>query len=129
MVTLDWEIVGNSIADSTLRVRRRVWADDPADLGSPLHYELEMLEDDDQDDDHSPAQRRTLNILQAASEPLTVLQIGDRMAVDGTGMNVLKKRTIQDALNVLRGFGEAHDDDPPTGHAAHWSAGPNTTDS
>lgn len=127
VVTLDWEIVGNSVADSTLRVRRRVWADDPADLGSPLHYELELLEDDDHDDDHSPAQRRTLNILQAAGEPLTVVQIGDRMKVDGTGMNVLRKRTIQDALNVLRGFGEAHDDDPPKGRPAHWSAGPKVT--
>lgn len=124
LVTLEWEIVGNGIAGEHFKVRRKVWADDTADLSSPLHYELQHLDITEADhDDHSPAQRRVLAVLDAADTPLNVTVIGDRLAEDGTDMP-LKKRTIQDALRALAEWGEAHDDDPPKGHAALWSAGP-----
>jgi AAA domain len=41
-VTLGWEFKGGEIADATFRMRRRVWADDPDDLNSPLHYQAEV---------------------------------------------------------------------------------------
>lgn len=125
LVTLDWAIVGNSIADHRLRIRRKVWADNPADLSSPLHYELHQVAPDEDADtnDHTPAQRRTLAVLDAAPDPLTVREIGDRLADDGTDMP-LKHRTIQDALKSLRDYGEAHDNNPPQGTPARWSAGP-----
>lgn len=34
------EVSGNSVPSSTVRVERLMWADDPADLNSPLHYEI-----------------------------------------------------------------------------------------
>ena len=37
-VVLGFEVIGGELADTRFRVRRRVWADDPADLGSPLSY-------------------------------------------------------------------------------------------
>lgn len=125
LVTLDWEIVGNSIVDTRLRIRRKVWADDPADLASALHYELIPVEPEDHNDhdERTPSVRRTLDVLRAACVPLSVQEIGDRLADDGAEMP-LKKRTIQSALRDLAETGEAHDDDPPRGHTAHWSVGP-----
>lgn len=129
LVTLEWEIVGNGIPGEHFKIRRKVWADDPADLSSPLHYELQHPDPDETDpgDGFSPAQRRTLAVLTAATVPLTVKEIGDRLADDGHDMP-LKKRTIQDALRALAEFGVAHDDHPHQGHPAHWSAGPDTED-
>lgn len=125
LVTLEWEIVGNGIPGEHFKIRRKVWADDPTDLSSPLHYELQHPEPDDTDpgDGFSPAQRRTLAALTAAAGPLTVKELGDALADDGHDMP-LKHRTIQDSLRVLREAGVAHDDHPPQGHVAHWSAGP-----
>lgn len=124
LVTLEWEIVGNSIADTRLKIRRKVWADDPADLSSPLHYELHTATEDDEDtDDRSPAQRRILAVLCGAAGPLTVREIGDALAEDGHDMP-LKRRTIQDCLKSLAEFGEAVDDNPEKGHTAHWTVPP-----
>lgn len=124
LVTLEWEIVGNSVVDTKLKIRRKVWADDPADLSSPLHYELHGVDGDEDDkDERSPAQRRILNVLCSASGPLTVREIGDLLANDGHDMP-LKRRTIQDCLKSLAEFGEAVDDNPDKGHTAHWSIPP-----
>lgn len=124
VVTLEWDIVGNGIPGERFKVRRKVWADDPTDLSSPLHYELHDVDQSaEPDDGYSPAQRRVLAILHAAEEPLDVKAIGDLVAKDGTDMP-LRKRTIQDALRTLAEFGEAHDDGVPKGHTPHWSAGP-----
>jgi len=49
-VLLGVELIGGEIADTRLRVRRRVRSDDPADLGSPLSYAVEVLADDDNED-------------------------------------------------------------------------------
>ena len=46
-VVLGVEVIGGEIADTRFRIRRRVHADDPADLGSPLAYAVEVLADDD----------------------------------------------------------------------------------
>jgi hypothetical protein len=49
------EVIGGEIADTSFRVRRRVRAEDLADLGSPLSYAVEVLAADDNDQDLEPA--------------------------------------------------------------------------
>lgn len=43
VVDLDWTFTGDEIPDTTMKLRRRVWADDPDDLASPMHYEIEPI--------------------------------------------------------------------------------------
>lgn len=107
-VTLDFEFLGDEIPESVTRIRRKVWADDPDDLNSPMHYELEHLEltpgadrEDDGLGDAKPAVKRVYGVLVKTDRPLTVTDIGDVLATDDTGIP-LKPRTIQDALSTLR---------------------------
>jgi hypothetical protein len=44
-VTLLWEFTGGEIPDTRFRMRRRVWVDDPHDLGSAMHYGVEVTEE------------------------------------------------------------------------------------
>jgi hypothetical protein len=46
-VLLGVELIGGEIADTRFALHRRVRADDPANLGSPLSYAVEVLADDD----------------------------------------------------------------------------------
>ena len=101
-VILGWDFIGGEIPDTNLHIRRRIWADDPDALGSPLNYELTVIEDDFVSPNARPGLRpaavRVLNILEASDRPLTVKEIGDLLADDG---RPLKPRTIQDALQQL----------------------------
>lgn len=110
-VVLDLDVVGDEIAETTVRARRRVWAEDPDDLGSPLHYEVEELDvaaDDPDVDGLSLKARRVLAALRGPFCPPEGLRaepdIGDLLAVDGAGPP-LKKRTIYEALAELRARG------------------------
>ena len=49
-VLLGVEVIGGEIADTSFRIRRQIHAEDPADLGSPLSYAVEVLADDDPED-------------------------------------------------------------------------------
>lgn len=126
-VVLSAEFFGDEIADSQLRFRRRVWADDPADLASPMHYELELLAELDPADrilpDEKPAVGRVLAVLIATDKPTTVHDIGDRLAVDDTGLAPLKARTIQDSLKRLAELGRAHRHGATESGAALWQLG------
>jgi len=78
-------------------------ADDPADLGAPLSYAVEILAADDEDLDPAAAalskpRQWVLTALQAGGELQTVKQLGDRLAQAG---HPLKPRTIQTALSAL----------------------------
>ena len=53
-VLLRWEFTGGEIADSTVRVRRSIWAEGEG-LDAPLHYEVEVTEEPDGLDDRRPA--------------------------------------------------------------------------
>ena len=44
VVELKIEFEGDEIPDATTVIRRTVWADDPDDLMSPLHYRVEIVE-------------------------------------------------------------------------------------
>jgi 5S rRNA maturation endonuclease (ribonuclease M5) len=108
-VVLDWDFEGDEIADLHLRVKRSVWTDNPDDLNSPMHYEVEELADDLAEDvEHpglSPSARRVLKVLDdAEGEWMLVGEVGDKLADGG---RPLKKRTIQQALKDLAAAGLA----------------------
>ena len=124
-VTLDWSFVGDEIPDLDVRIRRRVWADDPDDLNSPMHYEVEQIHTAEPDDtliDLRPAHRRVLNVLRA-DDWLNAKEIGDHVAVDSTGLGGLKTRTIQDACKTLVETNHAQADGK-TGTTHKWRAHP-----
>jgi hypothetical protein len=117
-VVLAVEVIGGELADLAFRVRRTVRAEDPADLASPLHYAVEVLPEDPDDDDLKPSRRWVLAALRAGGPMQSVAQLGDRTAGDG---HQLKARTIQEALNDLEAAGLAVGTDPGAGLARYWS--------
>jgi hypothetical protein len=123
-VLLGVELIGGELADTRFRIRRRVHADDPTDLGSPLAYAVEVLADDeDQDLDPAAAtlsksRHWVLTALRAGGELQTVKQLGDRLAQAG---HPLKPRTIQLALGELEAAGLAAGSEEATGRARYWS--------
>jgi hypothetical protein len=128
-VLLEVEVIGGEVADTRFRIRRRVRADDPADLGSPLSYAVEVLAADD-DEDLDPAaaalsksRQWVLAALRAGGDMQTVKQLGDRLAQAG---HPLKPRTIQTALGELEAAGLASGSEEGNGRARYWS--PTTPD-
>src|SRR5918992_3280108 len=99
-------------------------AEDPADLGSPLAYSVEVLADDD-DQDLDPAaaalsksRQWVLAALRAGGDLQTVKQLGDRL---GRAGHPLKPRTIQTALGELEQAGLAAGSEEGNGRARYWS--------
>jgi hypothetical protein len=123
-VVLGVELIGGEIADTRFRIRRRVRADDPADLGSPLSYAVEVLADDDPEDLEpaaaalSKSRQWALAALRAGGKLQTVKQLGDRLAQAG---HPLKPRTIQTALGELETAGLAAGSEEGNGRARYWS--------
>jgi hypothetical protein len=130
-VLLGVELIGGEIADTSFRIRRRVRADDPADLGVPLSYAVEVLAADDEDLDPAAAalsksRQWVLAALRAGGDLQTVKQLGDRLAQAG---HPLKPRTIQTALGELEAAGLAAGSEEGNGRARYWSpATPDTDD-
>jgi hypothetical protein len=121
-VVLAFEVIGGELADTAFRVRRRVWATNPADLASPLHYAVEVLADDPPDDqaDEPPGARQwLLAALRAGGPHQTVKQLGDATAAQG---HPLRKRTIQEALAELEERGLVVGTEPAPGLPRYWSA-------
>jgi hypothetical protein len=123
-VLLGFELIGGELADTRFRVRRRVRADDPADLGSPLAYQVEVLPADDTEGLEpaavglSPSRQWVLTSLRAGGGFQTVKQLGDRLAEAG---HALKPRTIQVALGELEAAGLAAGSEEGPGLARYWS--------
>jgi len=46
VVILAWAFSGSEIPDVQVRIRRRVWSEDPERLDVPLHYEVEVRADE-----------------------------------------------------------------------------------
>jgi hypothetical protein len=127
VAVLEFEFQGDEIADRSVLIRRRVWAEDQDSLTSPLHYEVEPIEfasiiTDTRLSGLSPATVRVLEILEADDAVLTVREIGDRMAQLQDGRPVLKARTIQDSLNKLSKAGEVVSVAAATGMAGRWQS-------
>jgi hypothetical protein len=122
-VLLGVELIGGEIADTRFGIRRRVQADDPADLGAPLSYAVEVLTADDEDLDPAAAalsksRQWVLTALRAGGDMQTVKQLGDRLAQAG---HPLKPRTIQTALGELEAAGLAAGSEEGNGRARYWS--------
>lgn len=130
-VRLRWMFKGDEIAEDEHTFVRKVSADDPTDLNSRLHYTIVRVDDEPESDetppelaDLRPAARRVLAVLRSSASPLTVVQIGDRLAQEGDGTGTprpLKKRTIQDALKALAERDLAHEAGEFAG-AVEWIA-------
>jgi hypothetical protein len=128
-VVLGVEAIGGEIPDSRFRLRRRVRADDPADLGAPLSYAAEVLAADDDPEDQDPAaaaalsksRQGVLTALRAGGDRQTVKQLGDRLAQAG---HPLRPRTIQTALGELEAAGLAAGSEEGNGRARYWSPAP-----
>ena len=124
-VVLAVEVVGAELADTSFRVRRRIWAEDPADLASPLHYSVEVLADDPASDDPggtsglSLSRQLVLAALREGGPQQTVKHLGDRTAAQG---HQLRKRTIQEALAELEERGLVQGSEPAPGLPRYWSA-------
>jgi hypothetical protein len=128
-VLLGVELIGGEIPDTHFRLRRQIHAGDPADLGSPLAYSVEVLAaEDDQNLDPAAAalsksRQWVLAALRAGGDLQTVKQLGDRLAQTG---HPLKPRTIQTALGELEAAGLAQGSEEGNGRARYWS--PSTRD-
>jgi hypothetical protein len=123
-VVLGVEVIGGELGDTRFRIRRRIQSDDPADLGSPLAYTIEVLAADD-DEELDPAaaalsksRQWVLTALRAGGDLQTVKQLGDRLAQAG---HPLKPRTIQTALGELEAAGLAAGSEEGSGRARYWS--------
>lgn len=118
-VTLKWEFTGSEIPETEFRIVRRVWADDPEDLGSPLHYAVTVTDEgsDYGSDRLSKTQERILGALTdtGPEKGRAVRRIGDALAEDGLG-KPLREQTIRDALKALRARGDVDTDDEPGRH-------------
>ena len=131
MVLLGVEVIGGEIADTRFRVRRRIRAEDPADLGAPLSYSVEVLAADDEEDLDPAAAALSkscqwvLTALRAGRDLQTVKQLGDRLARAG---HPLKPRTIQTALGELEAAGLAAGSEEGNGRARYWSPSIPVTD-
>jgi hypothetical protein len=126
-VVLGVELIGGEIADTRFRIRRRVRAEDPADLGSPLSYAVDVLADDDNPGDPavaalSKSRHWVLTAVRAGGDMQTVKQLGDRLAQAG---HPLKPRTIQTALGELEAAGLVQGSEEGNGRARYWSPTPN----
>jgi DNA-binding MarR family transcriptional regulator len=112
-VVLTVSFEGDEIPETEITIRRRVWADDPDDLTSALHYEVTESKQAQVvgDLDMSPATRR-VGLALALALPSTVREIGNVIAKDGGGPP-LKKRTIQQSLADLEDMNLVDDDQTP----------------
>jgi hypothetical protein len=123
-VLLGCELIGGEIGDTRFRLRRRVLADDPANLGAPLTYAVEVLAADDPEDLDpaaaalSKSRQWVLAALRAGGNMQAVKQLGDRLAQAG---HPLKPRTIQTALGELEAAGLAAGSEEGNGRARYWS--------
>jgi hypothetical protein len=96
------DVIGGEVADQTFTVHRRIRADEPDDLDSPLVYDVTVVDDSELVvtvlPEAAPATQRVLTVLTDSEREITVVEIGDELAKTG---HPLKKRTIQNALSQL----------------------------
>jgi hypothetical protein len=124
-VTLAWTFKGGEIPDTEFRTRRKVWADDPEDLDSPLHYEVEVT-----GQGPAPAtadtrigrggKLRLLKLLCRTGKLQTVEELQEGSAHDGAG-RPLKTKTVQNLMGELEKLGLVDGTDPLPGYERRWS--------
>lgn len=107
-VIVQLDVIGGEIADQGLRVTRRIRAEDPDDLDSPLIYAVETSAGDDDQADPGPAGGEKLSpagrkLLEALGDgggmPASSAQLVDRIA--GRHGHGLTRETCSRELNKL----------------------------
>jgi hypothetical protein len=123
VVSLRWEFTGGEVLESTVRVRRTVWAEDEG-LDSPLHYEAEVITEAEGTGyarELSDVKRRILAALEGTTDvaALETAGVQERVANDGKGYP-LKTVTIRRHLNELIDQGLVDCADEQCGLAKRW---------
>ncbi len=131
-VLLAAEFVGGEIPEQRFGLRRKVWADDPDDLTSPLHYQASVLDDLPPDPDppgpgrgergRSEVRRAVLAALRAGGPFQTPAQLLQHISAAGQLAPEPTLRAVQKALTQLAADGLAHGTEEDRGRARYWSA-------
>jgi hypothetical protein len=124
-VTLAWTFRGGEIPETEFRTRRKIWADDPKDLDSPLHYEVEVT---DEASALAPVdtrigrggKARLLKLLCHAGRLQSSHQLQEGSAHDGAGPP-LQLKTVQNLMGELEKLGLVSGTDPLPGYERRWS--------
>lgn len=132
-VITELDVIGGSIPGGRLQVVRRIFADDPNDLDSPLHYSVkcEQIDDTDTNDADtvriSPAGAKLLDALQHASGDFrTVKALVDWVAQKyGHG---LARETCSKNLTILAEMGLCTRRELVKGGAVEWAVTKDGTD-
>ncbi len=100
---LDIDLEGDEIADRHVRIQRVVWADDPDDLTSPLHYDVTQMVRSAKAENpavrgHAPSVEKVLAVVEKSDSWLTVKDVTKELSTSGSA---LKERTVQHALKEL----------------------------
>lgn len=126
-VLLRWEFVGGEIPQTVFRMRRSVWADDPQDLASQLHYKVELTDEGEDTAEVGgttigQTKRRILQALKGASpqNPLSTREVAEIVRHDGMGPEYRGERTYQHALNELAEMELVDGTDAGPGTARRW---------
>ena len=102
-VEIALELIGDEIGGDTLRLKREIWQDDPADLASPMHYLLSSS------DGHVPGSgrdvppnlRHALKVLEDADGWLTRSEVRERLRFEGQAPSATTVRNHLDKLEDL----------------------------
>jgi hypothetical protein len=132
-VLLGAEFLGGEIPEQHFGLRRRVWADDPEDLASALHYQADVLDDlpPDPEPERSPSRRErgrsevrraVLAALRAGGPYQSPAQLLQHLATAGQLAPEPTLRAVQKALNQLADDGLADGTEADNGRARYWSA-------
>jgi hypothetical protein len=121
-VLAELEVTGGEIPDTSVRVRRTVWAVDPEDLDSPLVYEVDTPAAEDNEgapaSDLPPAAMKLLAALEHQSGPVPSSALVDWIAErHGHG---LKRETASRLLTKLGGLMLADSIDCGPGKPKLW---------
>jgi hypothetical protein len=122
-VILRWEYTGGEIADTAFIVRRRVWVDDPANLSSPMHYEVEVTEDapvTQAGQRVGTTKRRLLAALEGTDPEHRSTTPDIAAVVDEDGGKRYGERTYQKALAELEELGLVKSIDHGPGLPREW---------
>jgi AAA domain len=132
-VLLGAEFLGGEIPEQRFGLRRRVWADDPEDLASALHYQADVLDDLPPDPDppggpgrgergRSEVRRAVLAALRAGGPYQTPAQVLQHLTTAGQLAPEPTLRAVQKALRQLQDNGLAQGTEADSGRARYWSA-------
>jgi hypothetical protein len=132
-VLLGAEFLGGEIPEQRFGLRRRVWADDPEDLASALHYQVDVLDDLPPDPEpergpgrgergRSEVRRAVLAALRAGGPHQTPNQLLQHLTTAGQLAPEPTLRAVQKALRQLEDNGLAQGTEADSGRARYWSA-------